>query len=89
MIVTIAAAGLAAHLGAAPAGDDTDNLVHQVRGGSCSHGYDIDIHGRCYPPTASAVPPSVSGRAAMPRIQALTDDAGAGVGTTLRSAVRY
>ena len=30
MIVTIAAAALAAHLGAAPAGD-TDNLVHQVR----------------------------------------------------------
>ena len=48
MIVTIAAAALAAHLGAAPAGD-TDNLVHQVRGGWCSHGYDIDIYGRCYP----------------------------------------
>jgi hypothetical protein len=48
MIVTIAAAALAAHLGAAPAGD-TNSLVHQVRRGWCSHGYDIDIHGRCYP----------------------------------------
>jgi hypothetical protein len=48
MIVTIAAAALAAHLGAAPA-SDTNSLVHQVRGGWCSHGYDIDIHGRCYP----------------------------------------
>ena len=48
MIVTIAAAALAAHLGAALAGD-TDNLVHQVREGWCSHGYDIDIHGRCFP----------------------------------------
>jgi hypothetical protein len=46
MIVTIAAAAVAAHLGAAPAGD-TNNF--QVRGGWCSHGYDIDIHGRCYP----------------------------------------
>jgi hypothetical protein len=46
MIVTIAAAALAAHLGAAPAGD---SLVHQVRRGWCSHGYDIDIYGRCYP----------------------------------------
>ena len=49
MIVTIAAA-LAAHLGAAPApAGDTDSLVHRVRGGWCSHGYDIDIYGRCYP----------------------------------------
>ena len=49
MIVTIAAAALDAHLVAdAPAGE-TDNLVHQVRGGWCSHGYDIDIYGRCYP----------------------------------------
>jgi hypothetical protein len=46
MIVTIAAAALAAHLGAAPAGD-TNNLVRQVQ--YCGHGYDIDIHGRCYP----------------------------------------
>ena len=50
MIVTIAAAALAAHLGAAstPAAK-TDSLVHQVRRGSCGHGYDIDIYGRCYP----------------------------------------
>ncbi len=46
MIVTIAAAALAAHLGAAPAGD-TNNLVHRVQ--QCGNGYDIDIHGRCYP----------------------------------------
>ena len=46
MIVTIAAAILAAHLGAAPAGD-TNNLVHQVQ--YCGNGYDIDIRGRCYP----------------------------------------
>ena len=50
MIVTIAAAALAAHLGAAPApAGDTNSFVHQVRGGWCGHGYDIDIHGRCYP----------------------------------------
>jgi len=50
MIVTIAAAALAAHLGGAPApAVDTDSLVHQVRGGWCSHGYDIDVYGRCYP----------------------------------------
>ena len=48
MIVTIAAAALAAHLAAAPTGD-TNSMVHQVRGGWCSHGYDIDIYGRCYP----------------------------------------
>ena len=48
MIVTIAAAALAAHLAAAPAAD-TNSIVHQVRGGWCGHGYDIDIHGRCYP----------------------------------------
>ena len=51
MIVTIAAAAaIAAHLGSTPAGAapavDT-NLVHQAR--YCGHGYDIDIHGRCYP----------------------------------------
>jgi hypothetical protein len=50
MIMTIAAAALAAQLGAAPMpSGDTNGLVQQVRGGSCSHGYDIDIHGRCYP----------------------------------------
>jgi hypothetical protein len=50
MIISIAAAALAAHLGAAPVpSGDTNGLVQQVRGGSCSHGYDIDIHGRCYP----------------------------------------
>lgn len=50
MIVTIAAAALAAHLGGAPAPVvDTDSLVHQVRGGWCGHGHDIDIYGRCYP----------------------------------------
>jgi hypothetical protein len=50
MIVTIAAAALAAHLGAASASaGDTKSLVQQVRGGWCSHGYDLDIHGRCYP----------------------------------------
>jgi hypothetical protein len=50
MIVTIAAAALAAHLGAASASaGDTNSLVQQVRGGWCSHGYDLDIHGRCYP----------------------------------------
>jgi hypothetical protein len=44
MIVTIAAAALAAHLGGAPApAVDTDSLVHQVRGGWCSQGYDIDV----------------------------------------------
>ena len=43
MIVTIAAAALAAHLGAAAPAGDTDNLVHQVRGGWCSQGYDIDV----------------------------------------------
>jgi len=48
MIVTIAAAALAAHLGAAPVGD-TNSLVQEIRGGSCGHGYDIDIYGRCYP----------------------------------------
>jgi hypothetical protein len=48
MIVTIAAAALAAHLGAAPVGD-INSLVHQVRRRWCSHGYDIDVHGRCYP----------------------------------------
>ena len=45
MIVTIAAAAIAAHLGSSPAVDT--NLVHQA--GYCGHGYDIDIHGRCYP----------------------------------------
>jgi hypothetical protein len=45
MIVTIAAAAIAAHLGSAPAGDT--KLIHQV--GYCGHGYDIDVHGRCYP----------------------------------------
>ena len=50
MIVTIAAVALAAQLGAASApSDDTDSLVHQVRGGWCGHGYDIDVYGRCYP----------------------------------------
>jgi hypothetical protein len=46
MIVTIAAAAIAAHLAGAPAGD-TNYLVHQVQ--YCGNGYDIDIHGRCYP----------------------------------------
>ncbi|MCA1414477.1 hypothetical protein I6F30_25475 [Bradyrhizobium sp. NBAIM20] len=27
---------------------ETPNLV-QVREGPCSHGYDIDVYGRCYP----------------------------------------
>lgn len=45
MIITMAAAALAAHLGAAATGDT--NSVRQVQ--YCGNGYDIDIHGRCYP----------------------------------------
>ena len=50
MIVTIAAAAIAAHLGSALAAADPaghNDLVHQVQ--YCGHGYDIDIYGRCYP----------------------------------------
>lgn len=50
MIVTIVAAALAAQLSGSPApANDSTGLVHQVRGGRCGHGYDIDIYGRCYP----------------------------------------
>jgi hypothetical protein len=45
MIVTIAAAAIAAHLGSALPGETSSVLQVQY----CGHGYDIDIHGRCYP----------------------------------------
>jgi hypothetical protein len=45
MILTIAAAAIAAHLGSASPGES--NLVRQVQ--YCGNGYDLDIHGRCYP----------------------------------------
>jgi hypothetical protein len=60
MIVTIAAAALAAHLGAAPVGD-INSLVHQVRRRWCSHGYDIDVQGTLLSQWRDS--PSVSGRA--------------------------
>jgi hypothetical protein len=45
MIVTLAAAAIAAHLGSAS--PSQSDLLSQVQ--YCGHGYDIDIHGRCYP----------------------------------------
>jgi hypothetical protein len=45
MIVTFAAAAIAAHLGAAA--PNQSDYLSQVR--YCGHGYDLDIHGRCYP----------------------------------------
>jgi hypothetical protein len=49
LITGAAAAVLALQLGMpAVYHNETPNLV-QVREGPCSHGYDIDIHGRCYP----------------------------------------
>ena len=45
MIVTLAAAAIAAHLGSPLPSEN--NLLSQVQ--YCGHGYDIDIHGRCYP----------------------------------------
>jgi hypothetical protein len=45
MIVTIAAAAIAAHLGAVRPVDTAPVVLAQY----CGHGYDIDIHGRCYP----------------------------------------
>jgi hypothetical protein len=45
MIVTLAAAAIAAHLGSALPSES--NLLSPVQ--YCGNGYDIDIHGRCYP----------------------------------------
>ena len=45
MLLTLAAAAIAAHLGAAPLAESSP--VRQVQ--YCGNGYDIDIHGRCYP----------------------------------------
>jgi hypothetical protein len=46
MILTIAAAAaMAAYLGSAPPSEG--NLLSQVQ--YCGNGYDIDVHGRCYP----------------------------------------
>ena len=45
MIVTLAAAAIAAHLGSAS--PSQSDLLSPVQ--YCSHGYDIDIYGRCYP----------------------------------------
>ena len=64
MIITMAAAALAAHLGAAATGDT--NSVRQVQ--YCGNGYDIDIHGRCYP--NGVIPPAISGCA--PRLRLLS-----------------
>jgi hypothetical protein len=44
MILTIAAAAIAAHLGSALPGETS---LMQVQ--YCGNGYDLDIHGRCYP----------------------------------------
>ena len=49
MITGAVATVLALQLGVpAVAQNETPNVV-QVREGPCSYGYDIDIHGRCYP----------------------------------------
>jgi hypothetical protein len=45
MIVTLAAAAVAAHLGSALPSDSS--LLSPVQ--YCGNGYDIDIYGRCYP----------------------------------------
>jgi len=44
MIVTFAAAALVAQLGWA---SPSQSNLHQVQ--YCGNGYDVDIHGRCYP----------------------------------------
>ena len=46
--ITAAAAVLALQLGTPAVQNNTPDVV-QVRGGSCSNGYDVDIYGRCYP----------------------------------------
>ena len=51
MILTLVAVALAAHLGAAPAA--VRSSVQQVQ--YCGNGYDVDIHGRCYP--KGVIPP--------------------------------
>jgi hypothetical protein len=45
MIVTIAAAALAAQLGSALPGEK--GLMHPVQ--YCGNGYDVDVYGRCFP----------------------------------------
>ena len=45
MIVTLAAAAIAAHLGSVLPSES--NLLSPVQ--YCGNGYDVDIHGRCYP----------------------------------------
>ena len=45
MIATIAAAAIAAHLDGLQSAETTSVIQAQY----CGHGYDIDIHGRCYP----------------------------------------
>jgi hypothetical protein len=47
-LISGAAAVLALQLGMPAVQNEMPEVV-QVRGGWCSHGYDIDIHGRCYP----------------------------------------
>ncbi|WP_157088790.1 hypothetical protein [Bradyrhizobium jicamae] len=49
-LISGAAAVLALQLGMPAVQHDQNEVpVVQVRGGSCGHGYDVDIHGRCYP----------------------------------------
>jgi hypothetical protein len=45
MILTLIAMAVAVQLGAEPAPERSS--VHQVQ--YCGNGYDVDIHGRCYP----------------------------------------
>jgi hypothetical protein len=47
-LISGAAAVLALQLGMPAVQNEMPEVV-QVRGGWCSHGYDIDIYGRCYP----------------------------------------
>lgn len=65
MITGVAAAVLALQLATpAVAQNETPNLV-QVREGPCSYGYDIDIHGRCYP--NGVIPPQYQAARQYPR----------------------
>lgn len=59
MILTLVAAAMAAQLGLAPAGESSS--VHQMQ--YCGNGYDIDIHGRCYP--NGVIPPQYHMRASI------------------------